>query len=155
MKFSCQIFYVFLVLLLPSLTFAADLTGKTIEVNDPFVRAVPPGASNTALFMILKNSGKTDLVISEISSPASRAAEVHMSMHKGGMMEMHHVPELTIKSGESVSFSPDGYHIMLIGLKNPLKEGTIVALTLKFKNGDTLKIDAPVRKLMKKMEHRH
>lgn len=145
----------FLALLLPSVVFAADLTGKTIEVNDPFVRAVPPGASNSVLFMTLKNSGKTDLIISEISSPLSRVAEVHMSMHKGGMMQMHHVPELTIKAGESVSFSPDGYHIMLIGLKNPLKEGTVVPLTLKFKNGDTFKIDAPVRKLMKKMEHRH
>ena len=155
MKFSYQIFYIFLVLLLPSLTFAADLTGKTIEVNDPFVRAVPPGAANTVLFMTLKNTGKTDLIISEASSPVSRAAEVHMSMRKGGMMQMHHVPELTIKAGESVPFSPDGYHIMLIGLKKSLKEGAIVPLTLKFKSGDSLKIEAPVRKLMKKMDHRH
>lgn len=155
MKFRNQIFFVFLALLLPALTFATDLTEKTIEVSDPFIRAVPPGASNTALFMTLKNKGKTDMVISGASSPVAKAAEVHMTTHKGGMMQMHHIPELTIKAGESIPFTPDGYHIMLIGLKKPLKEGAIVPLTLKFKNGDILKIEAPVHKSMKKMEHRH
>jgi len=154
MKIRYRIFYALLALLLPSLVFAGNQI-KEIEVSDFLVRAVPPGAENTALFMTLTNPNGADIVLSGISSPVCRAAEIHLMRHKDGLMEMKHVPELTIRGGETVRFSPEGYHIMLIGLKKTLKQGDIVPVTLSFKNGSTVRIDATVLKLMKKMEHSH
>lgn len=154
MKIKYWIFYVLLALLLPSLALAGNQI-KEIEVSDLLVRAVPPGAENTALFMTLTNPNQTDIVLSKLSSPVCRAAEIHLMQHKNGVMSMEHVPELTIKGGESLRLSPDGYHIMLIGLKKPLKKGDIVPVTLGFKDGSTVVINAPVGKLMKKMKHSH
>jgi len=154
MKIRYRIFYALLALLLPSLALAGDQI-KEIEVSDFLVRAVPPGAENTALFMTLTNPNGTDLVLSEVSSPVCRAAEIHLMSHKDGLMEMKHVPELTIRGGETVRLSPEGYHIMLIGLKKALKQGDIVPVTLRFKGGSTININATVLKLTKKMEHSH
>jgi copper(I)-binding protein len=155
MKIRNWIFFALLALLLPSLALASGQAIKEMEVSDFIVRAVPPGAENTALFMTLTNPNKTDMVLSELSSPLCRAAEIHLMRHKDGVMEMKHVAELSIKGGEKIDFSPDGYHIMLIGLKQALKEEDIVPVTLGFKDGSTMTINAPVRKFIKKMEHNH
>ena len=154
MKIRHWIFYALLTLLLPSLALAGNQI-KEIEVSDFLVRAVPPGAENTALFMTLTNPNRADMVLSKVSSPVCRAAEIHLMRHKDGLMEMKHVPELTIKGGETLKLSPEGYHIMLIGLKKTLKQGDIVPVTLSFKDGITIRINATVLKLMKKMKHSH
>lgn len=155
MKIRHWTFYAILALLLPSTALAENKDTKDMEASDSLVRAVPPGAKNTALFVTLENPNKTDMVLSKLSSPVCRAAEIHLMQHKNGVMSMEHVPELTIKGGESLSLSPDGYHIMLIGLKQSLKKGDIVPVTLSFKGGSTVVINAPVGKFIKKMKHNH
>ncbi|MBE9535717.1 MAG: copper chaperone PCu(A)C [Proteobacteria bacterium] len=155
MKIKCWIFYALLALLLPSMALAGNQIKKEIELSDFYVRAVPPGAENTALFITLTNPNKTDVVLSKVSSPVCRAAEIHLMQHKAGVMSMEHVPELAIKGGDTLKLSPDGYHIMLIGLKKTLKDGDSVPVTLSFKDGNKVKINATVRRLMKKMKHSH
>ena len=155
MKMKYRILCALALLPLPVLLAAAGgASGKT-EVKDFFVRAVPPVSPNTALFLTLQNSDRVDRVLSKVSTPASKATEIHLTRKADKGMKMEHVQEVTIKAGETVTFSPEGYHIMLIGLKKPLVEGVSVPVTLTFKNGEVLTIEAPVKKLMEKMEHHH
>ncbi len=152
MKLKYRMLVALALLPLPALLVAAGGAGGKIEVKDFYVRAVPPVSPNTALFLTLQNSTGADRVLSKVYTPASKAAEIHLTRKTDKGMKMEHAHEVTIKAGENLIFSPEGYHIMLIGLKKPLVKGASVPVTLTFKNGEVLSIDAPVRKLMEKME---
>ena len=52
-----------------------------------------------------------------------------------GVMKMREVEGLELKPGDMITFAPGGYHIMLIGLKAPLKVGDSFPLTLTFQVG--------------------
>ncbi len=78
-------------------------------------------------------------------SPAARAIELHTVISEGGMMKMRPVPKMEVKAGGETKLQPGGLHIMLIGMKEPIKEGASVSLTLNFDDGSKLSVTAPVR----------
>ena len=58
-----------------------------------------------------------------------------------GIMRMRPLPNgLEVSAGGEASLAPGGNHIMLIGLKAPLKEGDRVPATLRFARAGTLTI---------------
>jgi len=126
-----------------------------VKVIDPYVRAVPPGASATAAFMGLKadNSG---VALIKASSDAARSVELHTHIHDNGVMRMRPVDKIVLKKGEVVTLQPGGLHVMLIGLTKPVKPGDSVDIELQFSDGTKQQISAPVRKIemMMPMEHR-
>lgn len=121
--------------------FAADLS-----VSHPFVRAVPPSQKVTGAFMTIKNAGSADHKLVGVASPAAATVELHTHINDNGVMKMRPVKEIEIKAGGEAVLKPGGYHIMLIDLKQPLKEGEQVPVTLKFDDGSTLQVDAPVER---------
>lgn len=136
-------------LLVLAATLAAPLhataAGATVQVADPYVRAVPAGQDQTAAYMILRNTGKQDAALVKAESPAARAVELHTVISEGGMMKMRPVPKMEVKAGGEARLQPGGFHIMLIGMKEPLKEGASVSLTLNFDDGSKLSVTTPVR----------
>jgi len=80
------------------------------------------------------------------ASPAAGSTEIHEMKMDGGIMKMRAIPRLELPAGKPVQLGPGGYHVMLIGLKQPLQESERVALTLRFDDGSTKKLEAPVRK---------
>ena len=66
-------------------------------------------------------------------------------------MQMRALPSLDLPNGQTVNLKPGSYHIMLMGLKNPVKAGDSVKLTLEVVHEDGAKesiaVDAPVRAL--------
>jgi len=136
-------------LLFLAATLAAPLhafaAGATMQVAEPYVRAVPAGQNATAAYMILRNTGKQDVALVTVESPVARAVELHTVISQGGMMKMRPVPKMEVKAGGETRLQPGGFHIMLIGMKEPLKEGASVSLTLGFDDGSKLSITAPVR----------
>jgi copper(I)-binding protein len=68
-----------------------------------------------------------------------------------GVMKMGAVPSLDLPPGQAVELKPGGYHVMLMGLKQQLKAGESVPLTLTVegKGGqkETVQIAAPVKAL--------
>jgi copper(I)-binding protein len=63
-------------------------------------------------------------------------------------MKMRELESLPIPAGKMINLSPGGMHLMLVGLKKPLKEGEQVALTLVFKDNagksSSLEVTAPI-----------
>lgn len=127
--------------LMATAAWAAD-----VEVIDPYVRAVPPGAPATAAFMQLKDNGD-NVALVKAHSDVAESVELHTHIHDNGVMRMRPIEKLDLKKGETVALQPGGHHIMLIGLTRPIKDGDKVAIDLEFSDGSHQKITAPVRKI--------
>jgi len=69
------------------------------------------------------------------SSPACKEVQLHSMTMEGGMMRMREVKAIELPAGKPVDLGKSGYHLMLIGLKAPLKEGEMVPVTLRIKVG--------------------
>ncbi|MCU7872892.1 MAG: copper chaperone PCu(A)C [Candidatus Thiodiazotropha sp. (ex Lucinoma borealis)] len=130
----------------------AGSVGDSIMVDDPYVRAVPPGQPNSASFMSLHNKSGQGYTLIGASTSVAEVAELHTHTMDGGMMRMRKVEKINVPAGERVSLQPGGLHIMLIGLKQKLVPDERVQLTLKFEDGSHLKVEAPVRKLQMRMK---
>ena len=125
-----------------------------IQVQHPYARAVPPGQPISAAFMTLRNqSDKSNAVVSA-SSPAAKVVELHTHTMDGGMMKMRKVEKIDIPAKGEAVLKPGGLHIMLIGLKQQLKPGMKVELTLKFADGSQSMITMPVQQVMQSMGHK-
>ncbi|WP_417325982.1 copper chaperone PCu(A)C [Halarcobacter sp.] len=139
--------------LLGLLVASSTLFASSIEVKDSYVRATPPGLPNSAAFMTVVNTSDKDVAIVKASSTVSKVVELHTHDMKDGVMKMYQVPKIDVTSKSETVLKPGGFHIMLIGLHNPLKVGENVELTLELSNGETKTITAPVKTVMGGMKH--
>ncbi|WP_293779962.1 copper chaperone PCu(A)C [uncultured Oxalicibacterium sp.] len=124
-----------------TLAFAASLfaplsyaqTAQGIVVDQGYARATVPGQTSGGAYLTLENKGKhADALLSAQSSTA-QSVELHTMKMEGDVMRMREVNRIDLAAGEKVSMAPSkGYHIMLMGLKAPLKAGDKVPLTLQF-----------------------
>ncbi len=130
------------------------LAGPTLEVEDPYARAVPPGQTNSAVFMRLVNGGDAPRALVGGKSEAAEVVELHTHTMADGMMKMRRVERIEVPAKGSETLEPGGLHIMLIGLKRDLVPGGTVALTLDLDDGSTLAVQAQVREVQA-MEHHH
>ena len=116
-----------------------------INVASAYARATAAGQPAGGGFLTLVNAGGDDRLVSA-SSDAAASVELHMMSMKGDVMQMRQVDAIDIKAGQTVELKPGGYHLMLMGLKAPLKAGSSFPLTLKFeKAGEVtvrLKVEA-------------
>lgn len=132
-----------------ALAFSATcLAADAITIIDPYVRLAPPGARATGAYMVVRNAGETALSIVKAASPAAKTVELHTHIHDGGVMRMRQVKDIPLPAKGEAVLAPGGYHVMLIDMKAPLKEGDKVAITLGFSDGSTKSIEAPVRRSM-------
>ena len=123
-------------------------TSKTraasIEAQDAWARPAQAGAS--AGFMALRNVGARPDRLIGAASPWVERVEVQATSMAGAVMRMRPVVGgLEIAPGRSVTLAPGGYHLMLIGLKRPLKPGDQAPLTLQFERAGPVRIHLTVR----------
>jgi copper(I)-binding protein len=127
---------------------AADFTVGSIQIGNPWTRATPKGADIAGAYMKITNKGATpDRLVSGSSSVAGRF-EVHEMTMVDGVMRMRPLTRgLELKPGESVELKPGSFHVMLIGLKQPLAKGQKVTGTLVFENAGKVDIEYVVEAL--------
>ncbi len=129
-----------------------------IMVHDAYARATPPSAVNSAVFTTLMNHSDKDRAIVSATTPAAGKVELHDVIVDGDVMKMRQVQQITIPANGEAVLKPGSLHIMLFDLKNGLKEGEQIEMTLTFANGETQTFEAPIKKVMsgmKKMNHDH
>lgn len=118
-----------------------------IHIMQPWSRATPPGSANGAVFMTVVNKGhQADRLIS-VSSDIAKKVELHTHKMDGDIMRMRHVDDIRVDTGASVALKPGGYHVMLMGLKKPLKKGETFSLTLEFQHAGKKTINVPIHKI--------
>lgn len=116
-----------------------------LSVADPYVRLNPPGTRVTAAYMVLKNAGDKDIKVTKAANPVSKLTELHNHVNEGGVMKMRQVPTIEVKAKSETPLQPSGLHVMMIDLKEALKEGQIVPITLTLDDGSEKKVDAVVK----------
>ena len=120
-----------------------------VAVKDAWIRATVPQQRTTGAFMQLTAPVATRLV--QVRSTVADAVEIHEMAMAGDVMQMRAVQAVELPAGKAVELKPGGYHIMLMGLKQPVKVGDAVPLTLVFEGADkkrqTLDLQVPVRPL--------
>lgn len=117
----------------------------SVVAEEAWVRLPPPAAPTAAAYLVLRNrAGRPDRLLGA-ASPAAERVEVHEMSMAGGVMRMRAVPALTIGGGEEIALAPGGLHLMLIGVRRPLRAGQRVPLTLRFERDGEQRVEAVVR----------
>jgi hypothetical protein len=120
-----------------------------VTVSDAWVRGTVTGQQATGAFMQLK--APADAALVSASSPVAGVVEIHEMKMDGGVMRMSAIKRLALPAGKTVDLKPGGYHVMLMDLTQPLKEGETVPVTLTFEDKagrkQTVEVKAPVRAL--------
>jgi len=135
--------------LLAALLLGVSAYAGDIQVEGAWTRATLPGQDMAMVYMSITSKQAATLV--GVSSAASKTAEMHNMEHKGGMMKMYEVKSISLPANGRLDMSMHGYHLVLSGLKAPLKAGAIIPLTLNIEMADkrSVKVDvqAEVRPL--------
>jgi copper(I)-binding protein len=99
-----------------------------------------------AVFMVIDNTTAVDDVLVRASSPAADVVELHQSaMADDGTMAMTPVEVIPIPAGGAAVLEPGGYHLMLIGLIEPLEAGRTIDVTLEFAQASPRTVSALVQ----------
>ena len=130
---------------------AAD-AAESVMVMDAYVRAVPPGQTNSAAFMKLHNGSGDHHAVVGAETNVAKMAELHTHVEEDGMMKMRKVEKFDIHPNSETALQPGGHHVMLMGLKGDLKDGDHAMITLVFEDGSKKMVHAPVQKMEMKMD---
>jgi periplasmic copper chaperone A len=133
-------------IVLSSAAHAYDYKIGALEIDHPWSRAVPKGATVAAGYLTITNTGtEPDRLISG-STPVAGKFEIHeMSVDNKGVMRMRPVPTgVVIKPGETVELKPQSSHIMMTGLKQPIEKGKPFKGSLVFEKAGTVEVDFTV-----------
>jgi len=133
------------ILLIAGVAHAHEHRKVTVVVDQAHARASVPGQRNGAAYIQIDNKGKADEVLLSASSPVAASVEIHNMTMDGDVMQMRSVENLEIKAGSQLTMKAgDGYHLMLLGLKQPLKAGAKFPLTLQFSKAGKVQVSVQV-----------
>lgn len=112
----------------------------TLHITKAYAYATAPAQKNGAVFMMLENPGiehlsGRNLAVTGVQTDIADRAELHTMSMDNGVMMMRKVGQYDIPAGETLALEPMGRHIMLFGLKEPLKAGESFPLTLLIGDG--------------------
>jgi periplasmic copper chaperone A len=119
-------------------------SGGAIHVDHAWSRAT--AGRTGAVYFTVANSGSMDDKLIAATTPAAGKAEFHIDINDNGIMKMRPLVSIDIKAGAQISLKPGGMHLMLVGLKSPLKDGQTFPLSLKFEKAGQVEIVVTVEK---------
>lgn len=102
------------------------------------------GIASSAAYVSIHNAGPGADRLIGASSSAARSTTIHTSSNVGGVSRMRSAGPLAIAEGKMLRMAPGGIHIMLVGLKAPLRPGSRLPLTLRFEKAGAVSVSLPV-----------
>lgn len=128
-----------------------------VTVKDPWVRPTVAQQKVTGAFMQL--TANQDLKLVAISSTVAERVEIHTMEMDKDVMKMREVGSLDLPNAKTIELKPGSFHMMLMGLKKPIKEGDTINLTLHFESKDkkqqTQEVKAVAKNMGNKMPDAH
>jgi copper(I)-binding protein len=119
-----------------------------LEVRDAYVRGLPPGLTNTSVYMTMVNTGNQAQLLTGVSTPVAGEAQLHGTMDHGGMLHMMPLQSIEVPARGELRLESRGSHIMLLELRQDLVVGSSVELTLQFADGQAQTVTAQVRSVL-------
>jgi copper(I)-binding protein len=127
---------------------------STLELENAWVRVLPPTQSNTAAYVTVRNTGPAAVRITGASAGLAGRVELHDSVAVEGMQRMQQQPFVDVPPGAQVEFAPGGLHLMLLGLERMPAAGEAIQLCLQL-GSETLCTEARARKSAGPTAHHH
>ena len=125
---------------------AEEVKAGDLVISQAWSRATPNGAKIGTGYFTIENKGTTADKLVGVSGEVSDKIEVHEMSMNNGVMKMRPVDGgLTIEPGKTVKLAPSGYHLMIMDLKSPLKQGGKVPVTLEFEKAGKVAVTLDVQ----------
>jgi periplasmic copper chaperone A len=125
---------------------AEDVKAGDLVITQAWSRATPNGAKIGAGYLTIENKGTTADKLIGVNGDIAGKIELHEMSMNNGVMKMRPVDGgLTIDPGKTVKLAPNGYHLMIMDLKNPLKQGDKVPVTLSFEKAGKVAVTLDVQ----------
>jgi periplasmic copper chaperone A len=123
---------------------AQEFKHGRLTISQPHARATAPGQTAGGGYLKLHNNGPADRLVAA-SAAVSNTVELHSMTMEGDVMRMRQLDAIELPAGTTVELKPGGLHLMLMGLKAPLKPGDSFAMKLKFEKAGEVAVQAKVR----------
>lgn len=136
-----------LLLLVPLAATSAQpmaVTADDLTLSTMWARATAPNASVGAAYLVIENRGKQLDTLLRAASPVAAEISFHRTMQADGVSHMDQLWTVDVPPGRTVKFEPNGRHIMLTGLKQPLVAGTHIPITLQFQHAGAVTIQVEI-----------
>jgi periplasmic copper chaperone A len=125
---------------------ADEVKAGDLVISQAWSRATPNGAKIGAGYLTIENKGTAADKLIGVTGDVSDKIEVHEMSMNNGVMKMRPVEGgLTIDPGKTVKLAPSGYHLMIMDLKGPLKQGDKVPVTLEFEKAGKVAVTLDVQ----------
>lgn len=133
------------------------VSAQSVQVANAWARATAPGQNTAGVYADLTSTTNTAIVAA--ASPWAKRAELHAMNMDAGVMRMRPLQRVELPVGKTVKLAPNGMHVMLSDLKQPLKPGDKVPVVLSLQRSGssltTLRFEAEVRPIAGSDSHKH
>jgi len=125
---------------------AEDIKAGDLVISQAWSRATPGGAKTGGGFLTIENKGSAPDRLIAVSGDFAGKIEIHEMAIKDGVMTMRPLESgLAIEPGKTVKLSPGRYHLMMMDLKGPLKQGDKLPVTLEFEKAGKVAVSLDVQ----------
>lgn len=112
-----------------------------LEISGAFTRATLPSQPVGGGYLVITNTGDEDDRLLDGTASFAGDVQVHEMAVVNDVMNMRELADgLAIPAGETVTLQPGGYHLMFMGLSEPLVEGESVTVTLEFERAGMVEV---------------
>jgi copper(I)-binding protein len=127
---------------------AQEVKAGDLVITQAWSRATPGGAKIAGGYLTIENKGATADRLLGGSGDVAAKIQIHEMAMNNGVMTMRPLDNgLTIEPGKTVKLAPGGYHLMFFDLKQPLKQGDKVPVTLEFEKAGKVSLSFNVQGL--------
>src|SRR6266545_1863125 len=125
---------------------AEEVKAGDLVISQVWSRATPKGAKIAGGYLTIENKGTAPDRLVGGSGDIAGKVEIHEMAMNNGVMTMRPLDKgLAIDPGKTVKLAPGGYHLMLMDLKQPFKQGDKVPVTLEFEKAGKVALSLDVQ----------
>lgn len=135
-----------LLMLMAGTAAAHDTKLGDLVIGQPWARATPGAATTGVVYLKIENGGPQDDRLVAASTPTAGKAGLHVHAMDNGVAAMREVEAIDLAAHATVELKPGGLHIMLMDLKQPLREHDGFPLTLTFERAGSVEVEVQVGK---------
>ena len=152
-------FAAFLVVCIPEVEAQAQAQAQSKaqtqpQVQDAWARPTVQGQTVGGGYFRIDGGPTGDRLLA-VSADIAQSVELHTMRMDGDVMRMRQLDSVDVPAKQSVEFKPGGMHVMLIGLKTPLKVGNNFPMTLRFEKAGSVSVNVRVLPAPPAAEHKH
>ena len=125
-------------------TYAAEPAPQAVTVSAAWARATPPGIAVAAVYLTLSGGSLADRLVGA-ATPRAAMTQIHVVSEAAGVTQMRPTAGVDVPARSAVALAPQGTHIMLMDLPQPLVAGEQFPLTLQFEQAGKIDVNVEVR----------